>query len=138
MRRAMNRLARTLAILSVIPMGAAIASDYTIDCHTTTGGEMFSAGGDFELSGTSGQPDAGILAGGNFELGGGFWPSVEAFCFGDIDGDRDVDLGDLARLLSSYGMTSGAVYGDGDLDADGDVDLSDLAGLLSAYGTICL
>ena len=52
---------------------------------------------------------------------------------GDLDCDGDVDLGDLAALLSNYGM-SGAGYEDGDLDGDGDVDLSDLAGLLSNYG----
>ncbi len=58
-------------------------------------------------------------------------------CFGDLDGDGDVDLADLAQLLSNYGMTSGAVYEDGDLDEDGDVDLADLAALLSVYGTVC-
>ena len=58
-------------------------------------------------------------------------------CPGDLDGDGDVDLSDLAQLLSNYGMTSGAVYEDGDLNGDGDVDLSDLAELLSHYGTTC-
>ena len=56
---------------------------------------------------------------------------------GDLDGDGDVDLSDLAQLLSNYGMTSGAEYEDGDLNGDGDVDLSDLAELLSHYGTTC-
>jgi C1A family cysteine protease len=60
-----------------------------------------------------------------------------AECFGDLDGDDDVDLNDLATLLSHYGMASGAVYEDGDLDEDGDVDLTDLASLLSVYGTTC-
>ena len=58
-------------------------------------------------------------------------------CFGDLDGDDDVDLADLAQLLSNYGMTGGATYEDGDLDEDGDVDLADLAALLSVYGTVC-
>jgi hypothetical protein len=58
-------------------------------------------------------------------------------CVGDVDGDRDIDLADLNRLLSDYGMTSGAVYEDGDLDGDGDVDLGDLTILLSSYGLIC-
>jgi hypothetical protein len=58
-------------------------------------------------------------------------------CFGDLDGDRDIDLSDLAILLAHYGMTSGAEYEDGDLDEDGDVDLTDLAALLAVYGTSC-
>jgi hypothetical protein len=58
-------------------------------------------------------------------------------CPGDLNGDNQVDLSDLAQLLGNYGMTSGATYEDGDLDADGDVDLSDLATLLAVYGTVC-
>ena len=58
-------------------------------------------------------------------------------CFGDLDGDSDVDLGDLATLLGNYGTPSGATYADGDLDGDGDVDLQDLAALLAVYGTVC-
>ena len=62
---------------------------------------------------------------------------LSAPCPGDLDGDGDVDLSDLAQLLSNYGMTSGAAYEDGDMDGDGDVDLSDLAALLAVYGTSC-
>jgi hypothetical protein len=53
---------------------------------------------------------------------------------GDLDGDGDVDLTDLAALLGNYGMTSGATWADGDMDGDGDVDLTDLSALLSNYG----
>ncbi|MFQ5805794.1 MAG: hypothetical protein ACE5I3_05020 [Phycisphaerae bacterium] len=67
--------------------------------------------------------------------GGAAW--IPVACPGDLDGDSDVDLADLAQLLSNYGMASGAEYEDGDLDLDGDVDLADLAALLSVYGTTC-
>ena len=58
-------------------------------------------------------------------------------CLGDLDGDGNVDLADLAELLGHYGTTSEASYADGDLDRDGDVDLADLAELLGVYGTSC-
>jgi hypothetical protein len=62
---------------------------------------------------------------------------VVDLCFGDLDGDNDVDLADLATLLSNYGTPSGAAYEDGDLDGDGDVDLADLSALLAHYGASC-
>lgn len=52
---------------------------------------------------------------------------------GDLDADGDVDLTDLASLLSKYGV-GGAIYADGDIDGDEDVDLADLAYLLGVYG----
>jgi hypothetical protein len=52
-------------------LGNSDLSWYTID----GGGDMWTLGGDFELSGTAGQPDASTaaLTGGEFELTGGFW-----------------------------------------------------------------
>jgi len=58
-------------------------------------------------------------------------------CLGDLDGDQDVDLADLAELLSNYGTAQGAQYPDGDLDADGDVDVEDLETLLGHYREVC-
>src|SRR3990172_8848829 len=60
---------------------------YTID----GGGVMRSTGGDFELSGTIGQPDAGRMASadGVFELTGGFWFEVVA---SDCNEDGVVNL----------------------------------------------
>jgi hypothetical protein len=58
-------------------------------------------------------------------------------CLGDLDGDNDVDLSDLAALLTNYGWTSGMTNAEGDLDCDGDVELADLWRLLNAYGTTC-
>lgn len=60
-------------------------------------------------------------------------------CVGDVDCDGDVDLSDLARLLSAYGACAGdaGFSEEADIDHDGCVDLADLAALLSNYGTQC-
>jgi len=52
-------------------------------------------------------------------------------CIGDMDGDGDTDLSDLAFLLSDYLCTSSCT---GDLDGDDDTDLVDMALLLGNYG----
>ena len=139
----MNRKLATISLTAMIAV-AAIASpteDFTLDRHTLDGGgAMNMTSGDFTLSGTLGQPDAGDpLVSGDFELVGGFWTAFAEppFCFGDFDGDSDIDLADLAQLLGSYGETTGMTYDDGDLDDDGDVDIADLAALLGVYGDIC-
>ena len=62
---------------------------------------------------------------------------VRVGCDGDLDGDRQIGLADLAIMLSSYGQAGGAAPVDGDLDCDGDVDLADLAQLLVAFGSAC-
>ncbi len=60
----------------------------------------------------------------------------EKVCPGDVDGDDDTDLSDLAALLSAYGSVPGDPNWNPacDFDCDGDVDLGDLAFLLADYG----
>lgn len=53
---------------------AARAQLYAIDWFTIDGGGGASSGGNYTLSGTIGQPDAGTLSGGTLSLQGGFWP----------------------------------------------------------------
>ena len=49
------------------------AQTYNIDWYTIDGGGGTSSGGGYTLSGTIGQPDAGMLAGGSYTLAGGLW-----------------------------------------------------------------
>jgi len=51
---------------------------------------------------------------------------------GDLDGDGDVDLADLAELLGDFRCNDGRCVGD--VDADGDTDGADLVMLLANYG----
>lgn len=50
------------------------AQSYSIDWFTIDGGGGTSTNGQYSLSGTIGQPDAGpTMTGGNFSVNGGFW-----------------------------------------------------------------
>jgi hypothetical protein len=54
------------------------AQNYSVDWHTIDGGGGTSTGGLYSVSGTIGQPDAGVMAGGNYSVAGGFWGIVGA------------------------------------------------------------
>jgi len=139
----MLKTTTTIALSAMLALLATVGSqaqEFSVDWYTVdAGGETSTTGGDFELSGTIGQPDANttVLTGGDFELAAGFWPGIGGFCFGDLNGDGAIGIADLAQLLGSYGETGGVSYYDGDLDGDGDVDLADLAELLGRYGETC-
>ena len=64
-------IALTITIFGLAPpaFGQFDITWFTVD----SGGHTFSTGGSFQLGGTCGQPDAGVLTGGNFTLSGGFW-----------------------------------------------------------------
>lgn len=60
-------------------------------------------------------------------------------CLGDVDENLRVDLTDLARLLSSYGLCAGTPGFDAaaDLNFTSCVDLVDLSTLLTVFGSDC-
>lgn len=138
------RLQRSFIVclaMALFGVGSAAAQPFDLSWHTIDGGgATFTTGGTFELSGTIGQPDAGVMTGGTFTLVGGFWGGAVAGgppCIGDTNGDGQVTLQDLSNLLSNFGTAAGATVADGDTDNDADVDLQDLSNLLSNFGTTC-
>jgi hypothetical protein len=56
----------------------AVLAEYSVDWWTVDGGGGTSTGGVYTVSGTVGQPDAGVMSGGNYSLRGGFWSEVAA------------------------------------------------------------
>ena len=60
--------------------------------------------------------------------------TIDPNCPGDIDGDRDVDLTDLALLLSDFDCLGLCV---GDIDGDDATNLTDLAILLAHFDEVC-
>jgi hypothetical protein len=79
MPRKLNIMSRasllTLFIVSLVGFIALAASnDFSVPWWTVDGGGGTSQGGDYVVSGSIGQPDAGSpMSGGEFTLVGGFW-----------------------------------------------------------------
>jgi len=98
------------------------------------GGVMQSSGGDFELSGTIGQPDAGVMTGGAFDLSGGFWFELPP---ADCNDDGLVSLLDhetfTACLLGPNGGIGAGPCPCFDVDGDGNVALKDYASLQAGF-----
>jgi hypothetical protein len=77
----MNKISKIL--VSLVALIAALAlinrqgftqeSTFSLPWFTFDGGGGRSSGGGLEVVGTAGQPDAGVMAGGEFSLSGGFW-----------------------------------------------------------------
>jgi len=67
------------AFLFAGSLGWLQGQSYSIPWYKIAGGGGTSTGGPYELSGTIGQPDAGVaMTGGNYSLTGGFWSTLAA------------------------------------------------------------
>ncbi len=73
----MKKLSLLVAVAALLLVASlALAMDgYDLMWWTVDGGGgTFSTGGGYSLGGTAGQPDAGLMEGGEYTLAGGFWP----------------------------------------------------------------
>jgi hypothetical protein len=123
--------------LFVLHAAAPAGDDFDLSWHTIDGGGGTSTGGDLSLSGTMGQPDAGVMSNGPFTLVGGFWAlggGASKPCPQDISpegGDGIIGPADLAELLASWGQCPGCPA---DFDQTDAVGPPDLAAILAAWG----
>jgi hypothetical protein len=103
------------------------------------GGETYSTGGAFQLGGTIGQHEAGVMSGGDYALSGGFWSGGDAepippCALADLNCDGVVNVSDLLILLGEWGDCPGDSECPADLNGDGVVNVSDLLILLGNWG----
>jgi|ERR1043165_3091301 hypothetical protein len=71
---------------ALLACGSAMAQIASITWRTFDGGGGTSTGGAFTLSGTIGQPDAGVLSGIGYTLYGGYWAGTgPAPCYVNCD-----------------------------------------------------
>ncbi len=103
------KYAMMAATLTTFTATMLIAGTYEIPWHTIDGGGvMFTTGGDFELSGTIGQPDAGPdsagMSGGDFQIVGGFWPMTASSCscYGDMNADGLKNASDIQKFVTCF------------------------------------
>ncbi len=68
----------SILCLLLVPSTVQTVAQQSIDWSRIAGGGGSSAGGQYAVSGTIGQPDAGTLAGGRYAIAGGFWPGLIA------------------------------------------------------------
>ena len=67
-------LASSILVLLIAAAAYAAANGFSIDWRTVDGGGGSSQGGDYAVSGTIGQHDAGeVMSGGDYSVVGGFW-----------------------------------------------------------------
>ena len=90
----------------IIPPGAD-GPGFDLEWNTIDGGGGPLAGGLYNLNGTVGQPDAGLMMGGGFELGGGFWnlPEEPPACYANCDGSTGtpaLTANDFQCFLNAY------------------------------------
>ena len=106
-----------------------VVADFGVDWYTVDGGgQMWSTGGDFELGGTIGQPDAGAAAmtGGSFELTGGFWTTPACWCLADLNQDGLRDGRDIQTFMDCI-LASNVNCACADVETDGVLDMADVA-----------
>jgi hypothetical protein len=110
--------------------------DFEITWSTIDGGGGKSSGDGYMVIGTIGQPDAGEMAGGDYELSGGFWPRGPQLllqCFVDFE-----HFAAFAMYWLDTPCNEGNNWCDGaDLDYYGDVDLEDVKVLADWWLTDC-
>ncbi len=127
MNRKLQITIRILMTLLLVSVGVAAADDLKIDWYTVDGGGvMRSSGGDYELSGTIGQPDAGVTAGEPFTLSGGFWSVPPCWCISDLNIDGLRDGADIRHFIGCM-LGSASACDCADIDSNGLLDTTDVS-----------
>jgi hypothetical protein len=140
--RISRRWARIIGLLGNLLL-VATAVAYELDWYTFDGGGiMWSTGGAYQLSGTIGQPDTGVMAGGSYTISGGFWaPTGDRCspCLGDLTSDGFRNVTDFTLFAGAYGSRQGDPdYNPcADLNGNGFINVSDFTLFAAVFGVPC-
>jgi hypothetical protein len=125
---------KRMMLLLTLTLAAPVLADYDLSWWTVDGGgAMWSTGGDYELSGTIGQADAGVvMSGGDYQVIGGFWLAAVPACLGDCNCDGVIDFDDINALVAVLSDPGSACFFPNlDINADGAVDFDDINGFVA-------
>ena len=99
-----------------------LAQTFDMSWYTIDGGGGSSSGGVFVVNGTIGQPDAGAMSGGSFQLAGGFWNGTPK-C-DPIDFNRDGIFPDIQDLLDFLNVFAGGTCSTDPIPGCNDIDFN--------------
>ncbi|MCC6951151.1 MAG: hypothetical protein IT433_06860 [Phycisphaerales bacterium] len=128
---------KRFALITLTAAASPALAQPTIDWYTIDGGGGTSTGGTYTLSGTIGQPDAGVMSGGTYTLSGGFWVGASTPappCDPDLNQDGNVDQDDVLYLINVIGGGDNPSGIDPDFNLDGNADQDDVLALINAIG----
>ncbi len=135
MKNAKRTTLASIAIALLLLVTPLSFGQYAIDSYTIDAGGGYSMGGDFELEGTIGQPDAGptggSMIGGDFSLTGGFWAptAAQCACLGDLDADGLRNGLDIQAFIEC--LLIGANCQCADIDGTNGATIDDIDGFAS-------
>jgi hypothetical protein len=94
-----------ITLILTLGLGSAMAQQ-NIDWYKISGGGGTSTGGGYQVSGTIGQPDAGLaISGGNYSLTGGFWSLINVV---QIAGAPTLYISHSGSMLTVYWQNTGS------------------------------
>ncbi|HEY2328400.1 MAG TPA: hypothetical protein VGI63_01130 [Verrucomicrobiae bacterium] len=122
-----------LSLPLLLAVFGACAQSYSVDWHKIPGGGGTSTNGQYSVTGTIGQPDAGsAMSGGNYSVTGGFWslisvvqtPGAPTLCIShsgnsvtvywqNVSGWNLIQNGNLATPVASWSASSGVTTNGG-------------------------
>ncbi len=158
--RQISDILATFLFIAIWAGDASFGQRLTMDWYTIDGGgQMWTAGGPLELSGTIGQPDtdgALSLSGGTLSLTGGFWPGAApptpSLCPGDSNCDGSINWRDIdffvaaqndnvsawtALHMQVYGAAPSCSFESNDVDNSGTVSWRDIDPFVALQNTTC-
>jgi hypothetical protein len=128
-------------LLAALPASGQTGNGFDLSWSTIDGGGASSTGGNFVLTGTIGQPDAGVMTGGSLRsVVGGFWAvTATDSCYANCDNSTTapiLNVNDFICFLNRF--AAGAAYANCDLSTTAPtLNVNDFICFLNKFAAGC-